>query len=119
MYDFGLLIKQLRKSKGLSQARLGEKINVSKTAVSKYESNTQSPTLETFIKLAQVFNVSLDYLAGIEVNSSVPLDGLSKEQAEILLSLSEAFKTGKSPNIKGLSKTQLELLNNIINEFLK
>lgn len=37
MYDFGLLLKELREEKGLTQAQLAEKINRTKTMISKYE----------------------------------------------------------------------------------
>ena len=60
--------------------------------LSKYESNTQSPTLETLIDLAVIFNVSLDYLAGISEKSAVSLEGLSGEQRKII-SLSQIFRT--------------------------
>ena len=77
--------KELREEKGLTQAQLAEKINRTKTVISKYESNTQSPTLETLIDLAVIFNVSLDYLAGISEKSAVSLEGLSDEQKKIII----------------------------------
>ena len=39
MYDFGLLLKQLREDKGLTQQQLAERINRNKTVISKYENN--------------------------------------------------------------------------------
>lgn len=118
MYDFGLLLKQLRKSKGLTQAQLAKKVNKSKTAISKYESNTQSPTLETLTDFANIFNVSLDYLAGVSSKGAVSLNGLTENQADIILSLSQMFRDGKPREFKGLSKTQLDLLNEIIKEMV-
>lgn len=118
MYDFGMLLKQLRENRGMTQQQLAAKINKNKTVISKYENNIQSPTLETLIEFSVIFNVSLDYLAGLKVNKSASLDGLSDNQESIILSLVQTFKTRKSPNLKGLTSQQMELINEIIKEFL-
>ncbi|MBO5226588.1 MAG: helix-turn-helix transcriptional regulator [Ruminococcus sp.] len=118
MYDFGLLLRQLREKKGLTQAQLAEKINRNKTVISKYESNTQSPTLDTLISFSLIFNVSLDYLAGISTKQAVSLEGMTPNQANIIMMLSQMFRDGEVSNAKGLSKHQLELLNDIIKEFV-
>lgn len=118
MYDFGSLLKELREEKGLTQARLAEKIKRTKTVISKYENNTQSPTLETLIDLAVIFNVSLDYLAGISEKSAVSLEGLSDKQKQIIICLSQTFRSEKNPNIKGLTDSQLHLLNDILKQMI-
>ena len=46
MYDFGLRLKKLRKSRGLTQKMLADRINKSVSAVSSYESNAQLPPLD-------------------------------------------------------------------------
>lgn len=118
MYDFGLLLKQLREKKGLTQEQLAAKINRTKTVISKYESNTQSPTLDTLIAFSLIFNVSLDYLAGISEKSAVSLEGLSPKQVDIMMSLNQLFREGHPVNQKGLSNQQMELLNEILKEML-
>ncbi len=118
MYDFGLLLRHLREEKGLTQAQLAEKINRSKTVISKYENNTETPTLDTLIQLAVIFNVSLDYLAGISTKRAVTLDGLSQEQIDIILLMVQMFKNGKSAKFRGLTKEQLDLINNILIELV-
>lgn len=118
MYDFGLLLKHLREEKGLTQAQLADKINRSKSVISKYESNTESPTLDTLIQLAIISNVSLDYLAGISTKRAVTLDGLSQEQADIIMLMVQMFKDDKPSKFKGLTKEQLELINSILVELV-
>ncbi|MDE5737090.1 MAG: helix-turn-helix domain-containing protein [Oscillospiraceae bacterium] len=118
MYDFGLLLKQLRKNKGLTQQQLAEKINRNKTVISKYENNLLAPTLETLIQFSVIFNVSLDYLAGLHVNKSASLDGLNENQEQIILALVQEFKSEINLNIKGLSGHQLELINETIKELI-
>lgn len=60
-------IQNLRKTKGISQEELADKIGVSRQAVSKWESEQSSPDLEKVILLSDYFEVTTDYLLkGIE-----------------------------------------------------
>ena len=54
-------IQQLRKSNGLSQEQLAEKLEVSRQAVSKWESGTSSPDIEKLAFISELFEVSTDY----------------------------------------------------------
>lgn len=60
----GLRLRKLRTSFKLNQEELGKKIGVGKTTISQYESETRSPDTGTLQKIAEVFNVSTDYLLG-------------------------------------------------------
>lgn len=55
-------IRELRRKNGLSQEELADKLNVSRQAVSKWETGAAVPTTETLVELANYFGVSLDYL---------------------------------------------------------
>lgn len=57
-------LKRIRKSKGMSQADLAKKANLSEVSVRKYESGERNPKLETRILLANALNVSFDELNG-------------------------------------------------------
>lgn len=60
-------IQQLRKSKGISQEELADKVGVSRQAVSKWESEQSTPDIEKVILLSDFFDVTTDYLLkGIE-----------------------------------------------------
>lgn len=61
----GERLQELRKERGLSQKTLGELLSVSQFTVSSYECNHSNPDDETKVKLARLFNVSLDYLMGL------------------------------------------------------
>ena len=61
-HKIGDTISQLRKEKGWTQAELANKLQVSDKAVSKCESNKGEPSIEFLPILAQLFDVSLDYL---------------------------------------------------------
>lgn len=56
-------LKQLRKSKNYTQIYVARCIGVKYQSYQNYERGISFPTLENFIKLADLFEVSLDYLA--------------------------------------------------------
>lgn len=58
----GQKIAELRKKSGLSQEALAEKMNVSRQAVSKWESNQSIPDIEKIVDLSELFGVTTDYL---------------------------------------------------------
>lgn len=59
---FGERLKALRNEKHLTGEELGKLLNVTKVAVSKWETNDRFPDKDILIKLADIFNVTLDYL---------------------------------------------------------
>ena len=60
-------IQYLRKTKGLSQEELADKVGVSRQAVSKWESEQSTPDIEKIISMSELFEVTTDYiLKGIE-----------------------------------------------------
>lgn len=62
MGNYAARITELRKKVNLTQAELGEKLNVTPQAVSKWENGLSEPDIETLKKMSEMFNVSLDYL---------------------------------------------------------
>ena len=62
MEKIGDRIKSKRKELGLTQAELGEKLNVTDRAVSKWEQNEGNPDMSIIADLADILGVSLDYL---------------------------------------------------------
>lgn len=64
--DYGQRIAQLRKNANLTQAQLGEKLNVSAQAVSKWEHSQSEPDLTTIRKMCALFGISTDEFFEIE-----------------------------------------------------
>lgn len=64
----GERIKQLRKEHGFTQAELGNRIGVIKQTVSNWENNVSNPNNEILANLAEMFDVSIDYLLGYSKN---------------------------------------------------
>ena len=57
-------LRELRVKKGLLQSDIAKVINKTDRAVGQYEREERDPSSETWIKLAEFFDVSLDYLLG-------------------------------------------------------
>lgn len=60
--EFNEKLQELRKSKGLTQEELAEKLYVSRTAVSKWESGRGYPNIESLKEISKFFSVSIDEL---------------------------------------------------------
>ena len=57
-------LKELRKMRNISQAKLAADLNMNQNSISRYENMEREADYETLIKFADYFNVSLDYLLG-------------------------------------------------------
>ncbi|MDR6880388.1 helix-turn-helix transcriptional regulator [Bacillus sp. 3255] len=62
--EFSNRLKYLRNQKNMTQEQLGQKINVTKVSISGYENSNRTPDMETLQKIADFFEVSVDYLLG-------------------------------------------------------
>jgi transcriptional regulator with XRE-family HTH domain len=60
--EFNEKLQELRKSKGLTQEELAEKLFVSRTAISKWESGRGYPSLDSLKEIARFFSVTIDDL---------------------------------------------------------
>jgi len=94
------LIIAARKAKNWTQKDLANALKVNVKNVSRWELGSSAPSFEAVILLAKVLEVSLDYLAGTEVNSSnnelvaifnAKADLLSKQQTQALKTILLAF----------------------------
>lgn len=61
-------LKELREEKGLTQSQLANELDgqITRSAIGLWEKGKRTPSLEAAIVLAIYFNVTLDYLAGLE-----------------------------------------------------
>lgn len=60
--DFKMKLQKLRKSRGLTQEEFSEIMNVSRQAVSKWESGQSLPEIDKLIEISDYFGVTIDYL---------------------------------------------------------
>ncbi len=87
----GNRIKLLRKEQEITQEQLADYLNVSRQSITGYENDGVEPSLNVLIKIADRFNVSLDYLLGrTEEKHNVNL--LDECTKEILIKVYETIK---------------------------
>lgn len=70
---FGDILRELRKDFRMTQAELAEKLSLSPLTISAYECGRSVPDDTTKVKIARIFNVSLDYLLGL-IREPLPYD---------------------------------------------
>ena len=104
--SFSQKAKELREYSGLSQKGLSEKIGISAAAIGFLELNENEPKGATVKAYAKYFNVTADYLLGLEddfgartATSAAPIgEGLTSEERELLRLFREL-----SPYLKGMT----------------
>ncbi len=75
----GQRLRELRKSRDLTQAQVAEGINCTPAAYNRYETGEREPSMETLAMLADYFGVSLDYLYGRAPLSESALSDYEKD----------------------------------------
>ncbi|MCH3962946.1 MAG: helix-turn-helix domain-containing protein [Clostridium sp.] len=78
----GNRIKRLREEKTISQLEMAKILNISNTTLSQYESGKRIPSDSIKKKIAEYFNVSLDYLLGLTDSKTNSNTNIDKEDFE-------------------------------------
>ena len=87
MINLGNKLKTLRIQRQMTLKDVACRVGVSKSIVSAYENGSRRPSYEMLIKLARLFNVTTDYLLGLEQKKQLDLSGLTIAQQESLYNL--------------------------------
>ena len=88
-------LRSLRTKYGFSQKQVADKIGVSPSVVSGYETGERTPSTEVLLSLSYLFNTSSDYLLGRQVNSPesmISVEGLTDDQISAIINLIETIK---------------------------
>lgn len=92
-------IKELRTEKGITQADLAKILKISDRAVGYYENGDREPDYTTLLKIAEYFDVSIDYLLGVsDIRNPVV------EAYKDLLERKAIQEKGKEELVIGLSR---------------
>lgn len=81
MQKRGDILLNLRKKRNIKQSTVADILGISQQAYLKYEHGDADPTIDALIKLSQFYNVSIEYLLGLEPLKN-PLDALSLSKAD-------------------------------------
>lgn len=115
------ILKQERTKKGLSQMAFAKLFGVSQQTIGSWETNRTSPDLESLSKLANFFNVSIDYLLGLtdipetidtyiaKQSNKHPVENQYNADEQELIQLYRELPPEGKITIKSLAKTQHDL----------
>lgn len=99
VYDLGPRLLLLRRKKKLTQQKLvlrakelDPHLRLTDAALGKYENDCTVPRLAEAAAIADVLGVSLDYLASGEKEQAVSVKGLTEEQIEFMIALTETLR---------------------------
>lgn len=112
---FRIKLKELRESCGLSQYTFANKFGVAQSTVGSWEAGKREPNFDTMQKLADFFDVTVDFLLGrsdIKKEPTVKDDGLPSLEKEFIEKFSKL-----TPGQKELMLAQIDgILNRRVNE---
>lgn len=73
-------IKHLREKNNLTQSALAKKLNVTRSSVNAWEMGISVPSTALLVELAKLFQVSTDYLLGLEHKATLDISSLNEEE---------------------------------------
>ena len=80
-------IKSLRENQNKTQSELAKQLGITRSSVNAWEMGISVPSTQYIVELAHIFNVSTDYLLGVDTTSSISVAGLSEKDIEIIHTL--------------------------------
>lgn len=114
MVLLGEKIKRLRNSQNMTQTELAERLNITKSTVSSYENDSRLPSYDVLIKMAQLFNVTIDSLLMDERKGVYfDIDYMTDEQVAVISQLIDIFRTTNmgAGSMRSLNKQNKELID--------
>lgn len=110
---FSKKLRLMRKKSGLTQAKLAKRLNISPSTVGMYEQGRREPDSAMLVKIADVFDVSVDYLVGSK--KSKLMINSAKELAEIIEQIVRE-KSGLSENGSKINRKILDAIVEAVRE---
>ena len=89
-------LKQMRERAGLSQRQAAERLNVSASIISGYETGERTPSVENLLALSNLYKCSVDYLLGkksVPPSAGIDLSGLTERQIQLLSAFLQSLHT--------------------------
>ena len=88
-------LKLLRVKYGYSQKQVANKVNISPSIISGYETGERTPSTDVLLSLSNIYNCSVDYLLGKQ-NAEPPVifdtEGLTDKQIQAIITLIDSMK---------------------------
>lgn len=85
-------IKSLREQQNKTQTELAKQLGITRSSVNAWEMGISVPSTQYIVELANIFQVSTDYLLGVNISSSISVAGLTDKDIELIHSIIEHLK---------------------------
>lgn len=85
-------IKQVREKNKMTQAELAKRIGITRSGVNAWEMGISIPSTQYIVELAQIFNVSTDFLLGVEKTLTIDASGLHESDIIVVQELIEHLR---------------------------
>lgn len=105
---YGERIAALREKHSLTQEGLSNKLGITRASLSHYENNRREPDYETIVSIANLFNVSIDYLIGRTDDPNSVLDEDVREFVDSLELSNEKILEKFALTVDGMKLTPEE-----------
>lgn len=92
-------IRALREQANMTQSELARKLGITRSSVNAWEMGISVPSTQYLMRLAEIFQVSTDYLLGRSTTSTVSVAGLSEEDIQLVHTLIHHLRKRTGGNI--------------------
>lgn len=93
----GSRISELRAARNWTQVDLAKRLSVAKQTVSNWENDNIQPSIEMLVRLAKLFNVTTDYLLGLEDIPRISVAGLPETVVAHICLLIDDYRSANTP----------------------
>lgn len=85
-------VKFLREQQNITQSELARKLSITRSSINAWEMGISVPSTQYIVELAHIFQVSTDYLLGVDVSATINVSGLSEQDIQVIQILTEHLR---------------------------
>ena len=89
-------IKFLRESNNLTQSELARQLGITRSSVNAWEQGISVPSTQYVVELARLFNVSVDYLLGVDASANLNIAGLNEDDVKLVYQIVNHLRKNNS-----------------------
>ena len=89
-------IKFLRESNDLTQSDLARQLGITRSSVNAWEQGISVPSTQYVVELARLFNVSVDYLLGVDASANLNIAGLNEDDVKLVYQIVNHLRKNNS-----------------------
>lgn len=99
MVYFSVRLRELREGKHLTQGQLAQRVGVTRSMISAYETDIRFPQPKTLICLASVLGTTTDYLLCVDGKRMIDISGLTDREAAAVYEMVSLFLQNKQKKV--------------------